>query len=57
MKAAEKQKGEQEFAFLVGAWPNEGGPGLKVELIDVVLRENSRRAEENLAAVNDLELA
>lgn len=53
----EKEKGEQEFAFLLGGLAKCAKPGLKVELIDVILGEDSRRAEEDLAAVNDLELA
>jgi hypothetical protein len=56
-KSWEKQKGEREFAFLAEGLAECGGPGLKVELIDVVFGENSWRAEENLAAVYDLELA
>jgi hypothetical protein len=31
--------------------------GLKVELVDVILGEDSRRAEQDLATVNDLQFA
>jgi hypothetical protein len=60
------RKGEHTFAFLAGGpWPEKGSRGrdpsykrgLKVELVDVSLGENSRRAEQDLATVNHLEFA
>ena len=49
------REGEPKFAFLGQVELKDSG--LKVELIDVIFGEDRRRAEEDLAAVDNLEFA